>query len=188
MSFGEKQRIKVHPFLHPLFGRDTTKFDVLAILLIAFLFAASSLFLEGQQDLSSLKKSIFMLLALDLSGGIVANMTSGTNQFYESSLKKKYFFLLIHFLQPLLLAWVFPMDLPLILVTSMYTLLGSLLVIKISITSGQRVAAISLTSLGILLVFLLPYKNPILKGMFILFILKLVLSFSVNWTKNERNE
>lgn len=188
MYFWEKQKRKVPPFLHPLFGRDTTEFDLLAILLVAFSCGASSQYLDGQEDLSSLKKSILLLLALDLGGGVIANMTSGTNQYYESSLQKKYLFLLIHFLQPLLLAWVFPMDLPLILVTSMYTIIGSILIIKIGITSIQRVAAISLTSLGILLVFLLPYKNPILQGMFILFILKLVLSFSVNWTKNERNE
>jgi hypothetical protein len=188
MNFLEIKRTKVHPFLYPFFGRDTTGFDVFAILLVAVSFAASSLFLYEQEGLSILKKSTLALLALDLGGGVVSNMTSGTKQYYDSTLKKKYLFPLIHLLQSLLLAWVFPKDLPLIMVATFFTMISSILVLKLRTLSVQRVAAISLSSIGILLFSLLPYKSPILKWMFIFYILKLVLSFSVNWTKNEGNE
>jgi len=89
-------KIKVHRFLGELFGRETTGFDLLAIIISSISFAALTLILKWNEDISILNKITLTILALDIGGGVVANFTTGTNNYYAESLSKRYFFILFH--------------------------------------------------------------------------------------------
>jgi hypothetical protein len=175
-------KIKVNRFLSELFGRETTTFDLLAIIISSVSFAALTLILKWNADISILKKIILAILALDIGGGVVANFTTGTNNYYNESLSKRYFFVFFHLLQPLILIWIYPSDILVITGVSLFTLTSSIIVLNFKKHNTQRLIAVTLLLLCILLTPLLNYSDRLLQLTMLLYSIKLILAFSVNWT------
>ena len=184
----QNKKIQVHKFLFELFGRETTTFDLLAIVIASLSFAGLTLLLKLNTNISNFKLIILTILALDIAGGVVANFTSGTNNYYDESLRKRYFFVLFHLLQPSILIWIFPNELQAILGISIFTLLCSIIVLNINKHYTQRIAAITLLLLSVILSILLNYSDPLLQIVMQLFSIKLILAFSVNWNSIDKNE
>ena len=139
-------------------------------------------------DISNFKLVILTILALDIGGGVVANFTTGTNNYYAESLRKRYLFVLFHLLQPSILIWIFPSELIAILGVSLFTLTSSIIVLNIKKQYNQRIVAITLLFFSLILSTLLNYSDPLTKMIMQLFAVKLILAFSVNWTPSDRDE
>ena len=184
----QNKKIHVHKFLFDLFGRETTTFDLLAIAISSLSFAGLTLILKWNADISNFKLIILTILALDIAGGIVANFTSGTTNYYAESLRKRYFFVLFHLLQPSILIWIFPNELQAILGISIFTLISSIIVLNIKKHNTQRITAITLLFLSFMLSVLLNYSDPLLQIVMLLFSIKLILAFSVNWNSSDNDE
>lgn len=182
------QKIEVHKFLRELFGRETTTFDLLAIIISSGSFAGLILMIKWNADITVIKKIILTILALDIDGGIVANFTTGTNIYYAESLRKRYIFVLFHLLQPSILIWIFPSELIAILGVSLFTLTSSIIVLRIKKHYNQRIIAVTLLLLSIFLSTLLNYTDPLTKMIMQLFSIKLILAFSVNWDSTDKTE
>ena len=180
--------IEVHRFLRELFGCETTMFDLLAILIGAFSLAGLTLILKWNADFSVIKKIVLTMLALDIGGGVVANFTRGTNNYYAETLGKRYLFVLFHLLQPSVLIWIFPNQLFSILGVSVFTLISSIIVLNIKKTYAQRIIALTLLLLCLMLSTLLNYSDPLAQLIMQLFSIKLILAFSVNWTATDKDE
>ena len=180
----QTQKIEVHKFLRELFGRETTTFDLLAIIISSVSFAGLILMIKWNADITVIKKIILTILALDIGGGIVANFTTGTNIYYAESLRKRYIFVLFHLLQPSILIWIFPSELIAILGVSLFTLTSSIIVLNIKKQYNQRIVAITLLLLSLILSTLLSYADQLAQIIMHFFSLKLILVFSVNWTTN----
>jgi hypothetical protein len=187
MKFQNK-KIQVHRHLAELFGRETTTFDLLVIVICSLSFAGLTLALKWNADISIFKLIILTILALDIAGGVVANFTAGTTDYYAESLRKQYFFVLFHLLQPSILIWIFPNELRPILVISIFTLISSIIVLNINKHYTQRITAITLLLLSFILSILLNYSDPLLQIVMQLFSIKLILAFSVNWSPIVKNE
>lgn len=177
-----KQKIKVHPFLHEILGVESNLTDLLAILLASIALTITVQVLVNDLDLSLLKNILLLLLTLDIGGGVVANFTEGTNNYYADSMKKKYLFVLLHVIQPLLLGWIFPLTNIMLLFSTLYTLLCTLLIINIKEHNTQRISAATLLILGITLLFLFNPYHAVIQLIIIAYSLKLILAFAVNWT------
>jgi membrane glycosyltransferase len=184
----QNKKIQVHKFLFELFGRETTTFDLLAIVIASLSFAGLTLVLKWNANISIFKLIILTILTLDIAGGVVANFTTGTTNYYAESLRKRYFFVLFHLLQPSILIWIFPNELQAILVISIFTLIISIIVLNINKHYTQRITAITLLLLSFVLSILLNYSDPLLQIIMQLFSIKLILAFSVNWSSNDKNE
>ena len=184
----QNNKIQVHRVLRELFGRETTKFALLAIIISAFSFAVLTLILNWNIDISILKKIALTLLAFDIGGGVVSNFTQGTNNYYAESLRKRYLFILFHLIQPSILIWIFPNDLPAILGVWIFTLTSSIFVLHIKKNYNQRIVAISLLILCLILSSFLNYSNTSTQIIMQLFSIKLILAFSVNWTSSDKDE
>jgi membrane glycosyltransferase len=184
----QNKKIQVHKFLFELFGRETTTFDLLAIVIASLSFAGLTLLLKLNTNISNFKLIILTILALDIAGGVVANFTSGTNNYYDESLRKRYFFVLFHLLQPSILIWIFPNEIQAIMGISIFTLLCSFIVLNINKHYTQRITAIILLLLSFILSILLNYSDPLLQIVMQLFSIKLILAFSVNWNSIDKNE
>jgi hypothetical protein len=184
----QNKKIQVHKFLFELFGRETTTFDVLAIVIGSLSVAGLTLILKWNSNISIFKLIILTILTLDIAGGVVANFTTGTTNYYAESLRKRYFFVLFHLLQPSILIWIFPNELQAILVISIFTLISSIIVLNINKHYTQRITAITLLLLSFVLSILLNYSDPLLQIIMQLFSIKLILAFSVNWSSNDKNE
>jgi hypothetical protein len=180
-------KIKVNRFLSELFGHETTTFDLLAIVISSFSFAGLTFILKWNANISNIKIIMLTILTLDIAGGIVANFTTGTNNYYAESLRRRYLFVFFHLLQPSILIWIFPSDLLAILGISLYTLTSSIIVLNIKKQYDQRIIAVTLLLFSLFLSTLLNYSDPLTKMIMQLFSIKLILAFSVNWASNDKN-
>ena len=181
-------KIQVNKFLCELLGRETTTFDLLAIIISSVSFAGLTLLVKWNADITVIKKIILTILTLDIAGGVVANFTAGTNKYYTESLRKRYLFVLFHLLQPSILIWIFPSELLAILGVSLFTLISSIIVLSIKKHYNQRIIAITLLLLSQILSTLLNYNGPLTKMLMQLFSIKLILAFSVNWATKDKGE
>jgi hypothetical protein len=182
----QNKKIQVHKFLIELFGRETTIFDLLAVIISSVLFAGLILLIKWNSDFSVLKKIILTILALDIAGGVVANFTSGTNNYYAESLQKRYLFVFVHLLQPSILIWIFPNELLAVLGVSIFTLISSIIVLNIKKHYNQRIIAVTLLLFSLILSTLFNYTDPLTKMIMQLFSIKLILAFSVNWVSTDK--
>lgn len=181
-------KFKIHRLLRALFGLETTRLDLLAIVISALSFAALTLILNSNSDALATKTIVLIILALDIGGGVVANFTTGTNNYYAESLKKRYLFVVFHLLQPSILIWIFPSELLAILGVSLFTLTSSIIVLNIKKQYNQRIIAVTLLLLSLILSTILNYTDPLAQVIMQLFSVKLILAFSVNWTANDKDE
>jgi len=181
-------KVRVHGFFHELFGRETSTVDLLAIIVSSFSFAGLTLSLKWNADISIIKLVILTILALDIAGGVVANFTTGTNNYYAESLRKRYLFVLFHLLQPSILIWIFPNEFLAILGITMFTLASSIIVLNIKKHNNQRVIAVTLLLLCLILSILLNYTDSFVQTIMHLFSIKLILAFGVNWASSDNDE
>jgi membrane glycosyltransferase len=184
----QNKKIQVHKFLFELFGRETTTFDLLVIVIGSLLVAGLTLILKWNSDISNFKLIMLTILSLDIAGGVIANFTAGTTNYYAESLRKRYFFVLFHLLQPSILIWIFPNDSQAILGISIFTLISSIIVLNTKKHNTQRITAITFLLLSFILSIFLNYSDPLLKLFMQLFSIKLILAFSVNWNSRDKNE
>ena len=182
----QNKKIQVHKFLSEVFGRETTTFDLLAIIISSVSFALLTLFVKWNADITIIKKIILTILALDIGGGVVANFTTGTNNYYAESLRKRYLFVLFHLLQPSILIWILPNELLAVLGVSIFTLISSIIVLNIKKHYNQRLIAVTLLLFSLILSSLFNYSDPLTKMIMLLFSIKLILAFSVNWTSSDK--
>jgi membrane glycosyltransferase len=188
MIKSHSNKIKVHRLFRELFGLETTRLDLLAIVISALSFAALTLILNSNSAALATKAIVLIILALDIGGGVVANFTTGTNNYYAESLQKRYLFVVFHLLQPSVLIWIFPNELLAILGVSIFTLTSSLIVLNIKKNYNQRIIAVTLLLLSLILSTILNYTDPLAQVIMQLFSVKLILAFSVNWTANDKDE
>ena len=181
-------KFKVHRLFHELFGRETTTFELLAIVISSFSFAGLTLILKWNANISIIKIIMLTVLSLDIAGGVVANFTTGTNNYYAESLRKRYLFVLFHLLQPSILIWIFPSELIAVLGVSLFTLTSSFIILNIKKQYNQRIVAITLLLLSLILSTLLSYTDQLIQIIMHFFSLKLILAFSVNWTTDYKDE
>lgn len=176
-----RRKMKVHKSLYELFGRETTSLDLLLILFgsITLTIAAQILCLGIELPLT--KKVLLAFLTLDIGGGIIANFTDGTNNYYAESVKRRYLFIAIHILQPLILSWIFPNDFYSIFSLAIYALASSF-IISIKKTGNQKTLAATMLLIGVVLMFLFNFSSQALQLILLIYSVKLILAFSVNWT------
>ncbi len=182
----QNNKIKVHRFFHELFGKETTTLDLLAIIISSVSFAGLTLIFKWDADLSVIKKTLLIILALDIGGGVIANFTNGTNNYYAESISKRYLFVLFHLAQPSLLIWIFPSELLAILGITLFTLTSSIIVLNTKKQYNQRIVAITLLLFSLFLSTILNYTDPFIELIMHLFSIKLILAFSVNWASPDK--
>ncbi len=178
------RKIKVHKSLHDLFGRETTRLDLIVILLGAIALTIATQILCLDTELSLTKKIVLAFLTLDIGGGVIANFTEGTNNYYSENIKRRYLFVLLHILQPLILMWIFPENIIVISAITFYTLISSLIVTTIKEKTTQRIIAATFLVIGILLTYLFQFSDQALQLIIMMYLIKLILAFSVNWTNS----
>lgn len=173
--------VKIPAFLHELHGEQASIFDLLITYLTAIVVTIVVLFLARDTPLENYKLIILGILAFDLSGGVIANFTQSTNTYYAKNLKLRYVFILFHVVQPLVLMWLFPMNLIGIAFISVYTLLAIFLVNFIKEHLKQRVSSAFLVVIGLSIIFLFVKMQPTVYLMLVLYVIKLIMGFAVIW-------
>ena len=132
-------------------------------------------------DLPWWRRAIAFLLVLDIVAGCLANFTCGTNAHYAASAKRRWVFLAIH-VHVLVLAWALHESLWPALAVWAYTLAGASIVNRMDHHDSQLFTAGAWMALGLVVGIvagagLVP--APLL-AVYLLFLMKLVLSFAVD--------
>jgi hypothetical protein len=122
--------------------------------------------------------AIAALIAADLSGGVVANFTRSTSKFYRERGRTRVTYLILHLLYPVVLYIVMNGPVEIWAVIPLYTVAGALLVNALPERVQPPVAAL-LVSAGLIITFSWNVITPPLVWFGPLFLVKLVLGFSV---------
>ena len=173
--------IRIPKFFHELLGELQSKSSLAAIVIfvvIAGLFVG----VLGYEDLSGLtllKQAVTWLLFLDISGGVIANLTRGTDTYYDRDPVKRWIFIAIH-IQPIILSWSMDISLHYGVIIWAYTLTGAVILNLIRNNPHHILIAGGLTGLGLLTAVYLGQFVPFFAAaLWTLYIFKVLFSFSV---------
>jgi len=175
------QVINIPKFFHELLGSHQTKSEVLTVALFTTLSTLILAWLSRDywQSLTWYQNLFLWLLYIDISGGVVANLTAGTNTHYNNSAKARWTFIAIH-IQPLLLAWILQSPMSIALFTWAYTIASAVAINSLRNSPYQRPLAGALLASALLIyVFSGITLQPIIAAIYLLYVFKVAYSFSV---------
>ncbi len=182
--------IRIPKFLHELLGEFQTKSSIVVIALFVLIsgLLIGILGYDEWKELSLVKQVVTWFLFLDISGGVIANLTKGTDLFYERSPRNRWIFIAIH-VQPIILSWSMGISISYGIMICAYTLISAVLLNLIRDYSIHNLLAGSFTGLGFLLAAYFSQSVPFfVSTLFIFYIFKVLFSFSVFHHKGEQNE
>lgn len=167
-------------FLSEFLGDAPTKKDQLVIFTTTFLLLGIIGY-QNYLELSNLplwKGGLFLLMALDIIAGAIANFTKSTQAHYKNDTQKRVTFLLMHFMHIglLILAvghWKYCLGL------LGFTLMAAFIVNFTSELKQQEINAAALVCLGCVLFYVVFVPPAILSWLPAILLIKLVLGFAI---------
>ncbi|WP_088103296.1 hypothetical protein [Halalkalibacter urbisdiaboli] len=182
--------IKIPKFFHEILGESQEKSSLVVIGFFVLIsgFLIGILGYDEWKELSLVKQVVTWFLFLDISGGVVANLTKGTDIFYNRYPSKRWIFIAIH-IQPIILSWSMGISIHYGIMICAYTLIGAALLNLSRNHSIHNLLAGSLTGVGLLIAAYLGQTAPFFASTLIIFyIFKVLFSFSVFHHRGEQNK
>lgn len=176
------EKIKVPDLFQELFGKKTTKIElglslIFAVLMTALLMAVTY---AEWSSVALWRQLLIALIAVDIAGGMIANVSYGTNAYYRTNKKARLIFITIH-IQPVLLALLLGSSFGIALTVTLYTMAAALIVNYLSDYPAQRVVGATLALAGIIVLVLGARGVPeLLMVLFAFHIFKVVYAFAVD--------
>lgn len=174
--------VRIPKFLHEVFGKESTILELTLTLVFAIL---STILLLSKtysewQSFGIIQIVVILIMAFDISGGVIANFTFATNNQYKESRKARLIFIAGH-VQPLILALVLgEYYLPCAL-TWGYTVISAFIVNGFAKHPAQRTIGALLMVLGILWLLLFFIDLPkFLLVILVFYLVKVSFSFAVD--------
>jgi len=173
--------VRIPSFFYELFGEKQTWIELVATLFFAVFGTVVVLMATWTEwsGLGAIKIILLILLYLDITGGVIANLSFGTNQHYSVSVKRRLIFIAIH-VQPLLLAYVFSDIMWICIAVWGYTILSALFVNRYYGHESQRVLGGFMLFVGLIGLLLMPEVTVVAQILLIFFMIKVIFSFGVN--------
>jgi hypothetical protein len=173
------KEIKIPKYLHELHGEKTKLSSLIMVYLCALLVGGLVLSQIIPLALPLWKTILAVIIFMDIGGGVVANLTSATNQYYQNHSNLRIPFLFLHIFHPLALLLIFPKNLLFLGLVLLFTLASSIGVNVLRNSELQQTLAALLVAVGVCLTFLAPVSPAFLFVFSPLFMVKLILGFSV---------
>ncbi len=165
-----------------LYGVRPTRAELILTNLTAIVTGMAAIFMiPDREDIGIITQFIVFSIALDLGGGVVANATRSTNDWYCSGpLWLRFVFLALHLIQPVVMALTVNLPWMTVGYLYLYQFCAGSVVIANRGSGFQRPLAAALLTLGLLfyIKFFLPETGLIWFG--VLYLIKLVMMFSVD--------
>ena len=175
------RKVNIPKFLQELHGKQTRRIDLLLTYFSAILCTALVWWMVRDLSISLFKMVILCFLTFDISGGVIANFTDGTQAYFSGLKGLRYKFIALHLLQPAFLMWLFPNDIIYISIISVFTLVAITILNGIKNGTDQRIWASFFALFGIALSFVFNEIEPVVHFLMVLYIVKLVIAFSIQW-------
>ncbi len=165
-----------------LYGVRPTRAELILTNSTAIVTGMAAIFmLPDREDIGVITQFIVFAIALDLGGGVVANATRSTNDWYCSGpLWLRVIFLALHLIQPLLMALTVHLPWMTVGYLYLYQFCAGSVVIANRRSGFQIPLAAALLTLGLLLYFTFFLPEPGVLWFGVLYLIKLVMMFSVD--------
>lgn len=181
MSATEPKAISIPKALAKLHGEQSTLADVVVTHVVAYMITALIGWLAWRDGLAGWQVAVLAVLAVDIAGGVVANVTAGTDQYYGARPRLRKVFLGLHVVQPLVLWWLFPESYLVILATTVVTFGSSLAVELFAEPPLDRTWAAASFVVGCAVVIGLQPPSAALTLLLLMYVAKLTFSFAPRW-------
>lgn len=173
--------IKIPKFFHELLGPEQVIGDL--VLVLAFTLGSALvvgyLTYDDWSQLEIYQMAVLGLLYLDIAGGVLANLTRGTDLYYAGLPKARLVFIAIH-IQPIILGFLVQGGLTIGMGVWFYTILGALILNHLRKHPVQRTLAGTLMASGLMGLLLAgDGLNPLVIIIYMLYMIKVLFSFSV---------
>ncbi|MDQ6421962.1 hypothetical protein RB620_21260 [Paenibacillus sp. LHD-117] len=174
-------QLRIPTFLHDVFGEVQRVGNLLAILLFGGLLTLGLYFLfpEMTESLPVWRSALALLFMFDIFSGCVANFTASTSNFYAARKINRIVFITIHF-HIVLVSLLLQTEMWHSIAVWAYTIIGAFIVNALIGNHSQRFVAGLLLSIGLSCIPLLPNIEPYMLVTCLLFMLKVLFSFSVD--------
>lgn len=176
------KKLSVPRILHELHGEETNIAEIILIYGIAVIaplvvfFALRPVF----SDLAVWKQIILFVILADLAGGVIANLTYGTTAYYEKKQWRKVLFIILHIAHPAGIWLLTGAQFPFLVYSAGFTILFSFITAFLFWQPRQQFAGFAFAVIGIALGFIIFSVPPYFRIASILYMLKLLYSFSVD--------
>lgn len=175
--------LSIPKWLHSLHGEHSTAADIAYTHVTGWGITALLFWLGIAAGYPLWFNLVLAVLAIDIAGGVISNVTRGTNDYYNARPRKRIVFLQLHIIQPAVLMLLFPSDILLISITSAATLATAFAINASGARNSMKAPAIALTTLAATLLVLIPAEFAGLSIILILYVMKVGLAFPVDWYK-----
>lgn len=183
-----RRTFEIPAFLHDVLGESQRPGDLVAVVGFGLgaTLAAIALAPETFAAVPLWQAALAILLIADIAAGCVANLTSGTNDFYAARARNRLIFIAIH-VHILAVALLLNLDLTAAAAIWAHTILGSLIINALPRGATQRVWAGTLFGMGAFGIALLGSMEPILAAIGLLFMVKVMVNFAVDHRAEARS-
>jgi hypothetical protein len=175
-----QKEITIPKILHEFHGTKASLFSIVLVYVTSIIISTIVVTNTLPDNFAVWKLVIFVIVVMDIAGGVIANFTNSTNRYYQDNAQLRIPFILLHAIQPILLCYLFPQEIIMFVFMGVYSLICCLVLNLLSRNETQRLFAIFLVIVGITIVFVLPTSIDFLRVLPVFFFLKLILGFSVN--------
>ncbi|MRR28762.1 hypothetical protein EG834_00130 [bacterium] len=173
------REINIPKALHELHGEKASLLSLILVYFTALVVGGIALWQVIPLGLPIWNLMLAAVVFLDVGGGVAANLTSSTNQYYQRKASLRLVFMATHVVHPLVLVLVFPQNVWFLLFVMVFTLVSAFGVNLIKDRELQQTSAVVLVVVGVCLALLFPTSFTFLYGFAPLFMLKLILGFAV---------
>ncbi|CQR53272.1 hypothetical protein [Paenibacillus riograndensis] len=173
--------IRIPSFLHDVFGEKQSIAAIAAILLFGALLTTALylVFPEMTGNLPVWRSVLALVLLFDIFSGCIANFTASTSNFYAARKTNRIVFIAIH-VHIVLVAILLNTNIGYSIAVWAYTIAGAFIVNAVMGRPSQVFVAGLLLSLGMGGLPMLPDIQPYMLTACLLFMLKVLFSFSVD--------
>lgn len=166
-------------------GENPNKIDLILTYTTGTLLAVLLLITAHFQNLnwSVWQSTIVFIVTADLAGGVISNLTKSTDTFYQKNNSLSTIFLIVHFIQPLLLIIFFNFSLYIFWFIYLYMFFSSLIIRFLIPNAYQKQVAGGLVVIGFVLFSVFFSLPQIFLWFPFVYFFKLIFAFSVNHFK-----
>lgn len=181
------KKIKVPKFFHELFGKEQYAFEVTLVTLFTIVSTGVVGYLTRNDwsEYNVFQIIVLLVLFVDIAGGVIANLTMGTDQHYHDHSKGRLIFIAIH-IQPIILALVLSSNLLFAIGLWAYTMISVLIVNKLHGHVYQRSIAGTFLTTGLIGLYLLGSGlSQVVFIIYLMYLIKVIYSFAVHHRNKE---
>jgi hypothetical protein len=177
----DERQIRIPRILHELHGEKADLLELALVYAIGAAFGVLALIFAWSRvnDLAWWKALLLFLVAADVSGGVVANFTPGTDRYYAARPRLRWVFIFIHIIEPAILFLLFDGRLAYWCFLYIFTVAGASLVNIIPDRARQEPVAAAVLVIGTVIVLPIGLATPFLAWFGPVYMLKLILAFAV---------